>query len=183
MIHSKKETLVGALVVVAGGLFIAYTTGSGAANRRGGEAGYRVTAQFNRTDGLGVGGAVRLAGLPVGSIVDQTLTDTFRTVVTLAIRSEIKLPKDSAALIQSDGLLGSKYIELQPGGSEQMIGPDERLAYTQDSLIVDDLLARILAQAKSRAAHARDAAQTKPACAEPAVGDKKPDGAGPGVNK
>ncbi len=154
MNNPRRETLVGGFVVVLGALFMAYASGGRAPSRNDDDSGYLVTARFNRTDGLGAGGAVRLGGIPVGTIIGQTLTDDFRAIVTMKVHAGVALPVDSAALIQSDGLLGSKYIELQPGGSEKMLAPDGRLTYTQGSIIVDDLLARILSQAKAKRAKA-----------------------------
>lgn len=164
---AKKETAVGAVVVVLGSLFLAYTSGGEADRKLDDESGYRVVAQFNRTDGLGTGGAVRLGGMPVGVIEKQVLTEDFHALVTMKIHTGVLLPKDTAALIHSDGLLGAKYIELQPGGEERMLAPDARLIYTQDAVIVDDLLARILSQAKIKRAQAAE--EKKAACPEPAA--------------
>ncbi|GEO81229.1 MlaD family protein [Pararhodospirillum oryzae] len=148
--NGRKETLIGAVVVLAGGLLLALTT----INRYEGEAPagvYEVRAVFNRADGVGVGSEVRLAGIPVGKVVAHTLADTYRAEVTMRLDIPQELPDDTSAAIQTEGLLGSKYIELLTGGGGfGTIGSGERLDYTQDSVVIEDLMSKVVALAKTR---------------------------------
>ena len=82
---------------------------------------YQVYARFNRTDGLLVGDVVRLAGMNIGRVVNARLDDSFKAILTLEINDKIKLPDDSSAAIVSSGIMGAKYIEIEPGGSEDML--------------------------------------------------------------
>lgn len=144
-----KEALTGSIVLLVGVLFIAQAY---MGSSRKTEPGYDVTVTFQRTDGLFEGAAVRLSGMVVGRVTTFRLDDSFRAVTTLRLRPEIKLPADTAALIHSDGLLGAKYIELQPGGDERMIRAGGAIAYTQDSIDLVDLLEKIVNQAKAKRA-------------------------------
>jgi phospholipid/cholesterol/gamma-HCH transport system substrate-binding protein len=85
----------------------------------------------------------------VGKIADQRLDEKFRAVLTLRLSPAVKLPADSSAAIQTDGLLGDKYVALQPGGDETDLKPGSEIAFTQDSLAVADLLEMIIDQAES----------------------------------
>ena len=105
---------------------------------------YSINARFNRTDGLLVGDWVRMAGLNIGRVVDATLDENFKAVLKLEIKDGIKIPDDSSASIVSNGLMGSKYIEIEPGGSEDIIVPGGEFAYTQDAMVLDELLDRII---------------------------------------
>jgi phospholipid/cholesterol/gamma-HCH transport system substrate-binding protein len=128
---------------------------SNAADRKvsgGVNQGYSLHAVFQHSEGLTVGAQVRVAGMPVGQVVAQELDQRFQSHVTLRIETGVELPVDSAALIQTDGLLGSKYIELQPGGAEEMLPADGRLDYTQGALVLEDLLEKIIGIAKNRRA-------------------------------
>lgn len=120
-----------------------------------------LTAQFNRTDGLREGAPVRLAGVPVGVVADMRLADGYKAETLLAIRADVELPDDSAAIIETEGLFGTKYIELQPGGGLDMLGDGDRISYTQDAVILEELLSKIVARAK--AARAAAAAEAAPA--------------------
>lgn len=150
MQHSQRtEILTGAVVILVAALLIG---GSAAGSGRKTLPGYDIYAYFSRTDGLLEGAQVRMSGMNIGKITKMELDERFRSRTTLRILSQIQLPKDSAALIHTDGLLGSKYIEIQPGGDEAFIQPKGNVMHTQDSVIVEDLLDKIVAMAKAKRA-------------------------------
>jgi phospholipid/cholesterol/gamma-HCH transport system substrate-binding protein len=98
------ETVMGAVVLVVAALFLffAYTTSQVRA-----VAGYEVSAQFDRVDGIHDGGDVRIAGVKVGTITTQTLDPkSFLAVVHMTINPAYKLPDDTVAESSSSGLLG-----------------------------------------------------------------------------
>ncbi len=143
----NTETFTGAMVILTGVLAFTYLyTGTGKKEVEG----YDVYATFNSTDGLRDGAAVRLSGVKVGTVAGYVLDERFRAKVTLRLVKETRLPSDSAALIHTDGLLGEKYIELQPGGEDKLLAPGGTLSFTQDSIIIVDLMEKIVEQAKAR---------------------------------
>jgi phospholipid/cholesterol/gamma-HCH transport system substrate-binding protein len=142
MRRSVIETIMGAVVLVVAALFLffAYTTSNVRAI-----GGYQLVARFNRVDGLANGSDVRLSGIKIGSVISQQLDPkTYRAVVHIAIDSSVKLPNDTTARIQSDGLLGNTYMVLEPGGSEEMLPPGGQIEYTQDAVNLVDLLGRFI---------------------------------------
>mgnify|MGYP003676116173 CR=1 FL=1 len=120
---------------------------------------FRLTADFGRADGLYVGSPVRIAGLEVGTISDMGLNEQSQAILTLQFHDQIPLPEDTAAVIETDGIFGSKYLELYPGGTDEVLESGARISYTQDSVILEDLIALIVerARAASRADSADDA--------------------------
>lgn len=148
MKSEKKELLAGALTfVLAVALFAFVGLHKGAGN--GSSDSYRISVRFNRTDGLNVGDDVRLAGVRVGSVVSQKLDDYFGVVTTFSLPSSVALPDDSGASIQSDGLLGAKFIELMPGGSEDMLGDGDTLSFSEDALNLESLLDKVISLSKA----------------------------------
>lgn len=109
------------------------------------EQHYHLTATFGRTDGLLVGDKVRMAGIDVGRVVDAVLDEDYEAVLTLEIREDVKIPDDSSASIISAGLMGSKYIEIEPGGSDEFLENGGTFSYTQDAMVLEELLDRIVA--------------------------------------
>lgn len=111
---------------------------------------YQVYARFNRTDGLMIGDAVRVAGMDVGRVVGAKLDDNFKAIMTLEVKEAVKLPDDSSAAIVSSGVMGNKYIEIEPGGSEDMIAPGGEFSYTQDAMVLEELIERIIGIGKAK---------------------------------
>ena len=122
---------------------------------------YPVHARFNRTDGLLVGDLVRLAGVNVGKVVAAELDNNFKAIMTLEIKDGVLLPDDSSASIVSSGLMGAKYIEIEPGGSMDMIEPGGEFAYTQDAMVVEELLDRIVSIGKANRQSAKNETKEK----------------------
>lgn len=111
---------------------------------------YTVYATYNRTDGLEIGDKVRMAGIDIGYIADSVLDDDFRATLTFKIRKGIQIPDDSSAAIVSSGVMGNKYIEIDPGGSEDFIADNGEFSYTQDAIILGELIDRIISMGKAK---------------------------------
>ena len=140
MSRSLVETLLGAVVLVVAIGFVVF-----AYNRSGVAtvSGYEVSAAFNRVDGIANGSDVRIGGIKVGTVIDRTLEpETFRAVLRMSIDETVELPLDSTAAVVSDGLLGGKFIDLQPGAEETLIKDGGRIAYTQSSLLLEELIGK-----------------------------------------
>jgi phospholipid/cholesterol/gamma-HCH transport system substrate-binding protein len=136
------ETVMGAVVLVIAALFLffAYTTSQVRAVQ-----GYELTAQFERVGSLRDGGDVRIAGVKVGSIVAETLDPkTFLATVRMSIDPAYKLPEDTVAEIVSNGLLGEQYMQLVPGGAEQMLPPGGQIKYTQSPVSLENLIGQMI---------------------------------------
>ena len=119
-------------------------------SHQGGGKYYQLYARFNRTDGLLVGDAVRLAGMDIGRVVSARLDNNFKAVLTLEVKDQIRLPEDSSAAIVSSGVMGNKYIEIEPGGSEDMLFPGSEFSYTQDAMVLEELIERIIGIGKAK---------------------------------
>ena len=112
------------------------------------DGNYSITARFSRADGLSTGGMVRAAGVPVGQIEELRLDENFRAVVVLRIDDGVVLDSEATASIVTDGLFGQKFIQLDIGGSDAVIGEGEEIIFTEDSLVLEDLLELIISRAK-----------------------------------
>ncbi len=152
MAPETRETLVGAVVVLALFVVLGFSYGGGKAAARSAATGYLVEATFNRIDGLAVGDEVRLGGVRIGTVEDQVLGGDYRATVTLRLESPVPLPTDTAAAIHTDGLFGSKYVELQPGAEEDMLADGDVLHFTQDAVIVGELLELIITEGRKKRA-------------------------------
>lgn len=118
---------------------------------------YVVIAKFGRVDGLFPGDAVRLAGVRIGTVTRQRLDADFRAVVSMRIDSAVRLPTDTSAAIHTDGLFGSKYVVLDPGGEEEELEDGDAITFTQGALVVADLLELIIAEGRAARQRAKEA--------------------------
>ena len=140
MSRSLAETLLGAavLAVAIGFVVFAYTR-SGVAT----VSGYEVSAAFNRVDGIANGSDVRIGGIKIGSVIERELDPvTFQAVLHMSIDESVELSVDSTAAVVSDGLLGGKFIDIQPGAEEALIAGGGRIGYTQSSLLLEELIGK-----------------------------------------
>jgi phospholipid/cholesterol/gamma-HCH transport system substrate-binding protein len=88
---------------------------------------------------------VRVAGVKVGSVNEERIDPkSFEAVVGFSVRNDIKLPKDSAAIITSESLLGGKYLSLQAGGDDTMLQPGQSITITQGSVSLEELLGKFI---------------------------------------
>jgi phospholipid/cholesterol/gamma-HCH transport system substrate-binding protein len=140
--HGVAETVAGAVVLAVAFGFLAYAI---LHSGRSVTSGYPLTASFDHIDGLNVGSDVRIAGVKVGSVTSEVIDPkTFQAIVTLSVRDGIELPKDTAAEITSESLLGGKYINLSPGGDETNLKPGQAITITQSSVSLEQLLGKFI---------------------------------------
>jgi phospholipid/cholesterol/gamma-HCH transport system substrate-binding protein len=150
------ETLIGAVVLLVAGFFLAfaYTTGGVGSGR---VSGYELQARFNRADGLVNGGDVRLSGIKIGTITKQSLDPkTFDAIVTFSVDSRYQLPEDSAVKIASEGLLGGNFISVEPGGSDTALKPGAEVKFTQGSVNLMDLIGQAIFSATGAGGNGKD---------------------------
>jgi phospholipid/cholesterol/gamma-HCH transport system substrate-binding protein len=136
------ETVLGAVVLVTAIVFLGF---SYSAADVGDVDGYPVTADFSGIGGLSVGDSVQISGVKIGSISKIELKpEDYRARVTMEIGKDIKLPDDTSAFISSESLLGGKYMELQPGASEEFLKSGGHIEYTQAPQNLEQLLGKFI---------------------------------------
>jgi phospholipid/cholesterol/gamma-HCH transport system substrate-binding protein len=108
-----------------------------------GERGYFVTADFPSVGGLRPGSTVEIAGVEVGRVEAITLAD-YQARVTMRIRRGVKLQEDSIASIKTKGLIGEKYVRINPGGSDQLIPPNGRIREVEAPVDFEELLSKFI---------------------------------------
>lgn len=140
--HNLIETVMGAVVLaVAGGFLVFAYQGSNvkAVN------GYHIQAKFNNVSGLARGADVRIGGIKVGVVSALDLDPkSYQAIATFEVRPDAAIPTDSNAAVVSDGLLGSKYVSISPGGDEAMLKEGDSIGFTQDSVNLEELIGKMV---------------------------------------
>jgi phospholipid/cholesterol/gamma-HCH transport system substrate-binding protein len=109
--------------------------------------GFHLTAEFDNIGDLKVGSPVTMAGVRIGE-VERIHFDSkdFKAVVGLRIDPQYtQIPDDSFASIQTQGLLGGKYIGFSPGGSETNFKDGGRVDQTQSAIVLESLINKLFA--------------------------------------
>ena len=89
MKRSVTETILGAVVIVVAGLFLAYSLKS--ANVSASD-GYVVMADFSGIGGLKAGDSVQISGVKIGTVSNVSLnTDTYLARVSMDIDDNIQM--------------------------------------------------------------------------------------------
>ena len=105
--------------------------------------GYPVIADFPSVGGLKTGSAVEIAGVEIGRVdrIDLGRED-YQARVTMTIRSDVKLQEDTIASIKTRGLIGEKYIKINPGGSEKLIKPNGKITEVEPPVDIEELISK-----------------------------------------
>jgi phospholipid/cholesterol/gamma-HCH transport system substrate-binding protein len=119
---------------------------------RAARAGYHVTAEFDNVGDLKVGSPVTMAGVRVGDVTGIRFDSRdYKAVVTMRIDTQYnQIPTDSYAAIQTQGLLGGKYIGLSPGGLDSYLTDGSHIEQTQSAIVLESLINKFFANYMSR---------------------------------
>ena len=173
MDRTKIDLWVGIFVAlgVAAMLGLAMKVGNLTSSKLGDT--YSVTAAFENVGSLKPNAPVKSAGVAVGR-VDSIAFDgkAFQAVVTIKIDKRYSFPKDTFANIYTAGLLGEQYIGLEAGGDDEVLKSGDKIAKTQDAVVLEKMISQFLfskaseTNADDKKADAAATADTKPAQAK-----------------
>lgn len=136
------ETIMGIVVIMVAAFFLyfAYNVSDLQVVK-----GYNVTAKFLKVGGLNVGSDVRINGIKVGTVTGQQLdSEDYTADVKMSLAPNIKLPVDSTAIIVSDGLVGDKFIKIEPGKDTVFLKDGDVIKNTKDFKTLEDMVGEII---------------------------------------
>lgn len=110
------------------------------------EGDYRVLAEFDDVAGLRVRAKVSMAGVTIGRVADITVDPQYGTaIVAMEIDDAAwPLPVDTGARILTEGILGARYIGLEPGADEESLAEGEYITNTQGALVLENLIGDLI---------------------------------------
>jgi len=138
----EKETVVGIFVVV-GLLCLGYMTLKLGKVSLFGDETYSLYARFSSVSGLRVGNSVDMIGLEVGRVAGFTMDqDDLVVLAELKIRQDVKVYDDAIASIKTAGLIGDKYVQIDPGGGGDLLKPGGTITETEAPVDIGDLISK-----------------------------------------
>lgn len=109
-----------------------------------GGGGYQVAAIFPSAGGLKVGAVVEIAGVEIGRIKSLSLNEDYQARVIMDINKRVRIQDDAIASIKTKGLLGEKYVDVTPGGSEEMIMEGGIIYDTEPPIDLEALISKFI---------------------------------------
>lgn len=116
-----------------------------------GKETYSVNARFQNVADLRVRAPVKIGGVTVGMVESIALDPvSFEAVVTLGISTRFnEIPSDTGASILTSGMLGNRYVGLEPGGAPDMLQDGDELFITQSAFVLEQVVGKFLFNAGS----------------------------------
>ena len=139
-----RQTAVG-IFVLLGLVCVAYLTIKLGRMELFETKGFELNARFNSVSGLRVGADVEMAGVPVGRVAAITLDDDpmqRQALVRMVLDRDLKLSTDTIASIKTSGLIGDKYVNLQPGGLDDVLASGDMLEETESAVDLESLIGK-----------------------------------------
>jgi phospholipid/cholesterol/gamma-HCH transport system substrate-binding protein len=138
----SMETTVGIFVVI-GLLCVGYMTVKLGKVSLFGEDTYPLSARFASVSGLRVGSSVEVYGIEVGSVTRLDIdAERQMGIVTMKINKGVRVYDDAAATIKSAGLIGDKYVRIDPGGAGEVLKSRGVISQTSVPADIEDLIGK-----------------------------------------
>ena len=111
-----------------------------------GNEAYFVTARFTNVADLKTRAPVKIGGVVVGLVESIELDPvSFEAVVTMRIDQRFdEIPDDTSASILTSGVLGDRYVGLEPGGGFEFLADGDSLFITQSAVVLEQLVSKYL---------------------------------------
>ena len=111
-----------------------------------GDDTYSVSARFTNVADLKDRAPVKIGGVTVGLVERITLDPVeFDAIVEMKIdRRFSDIPNDSSASILTSGVLGDRYIGLDPGGALEALADGDEIFITQSAVVLETLISKYL---------------------------------------
>jgi len=107
------------------------------------EKTYPLHARFSSVTGLRVGSPVYVFGIDVGRVEGLSIDQKDRgATVEVRIRQGIEIYDDAIASIRTEGLIGDKYLRLDPGGAGELLKPGGTITETQPDIDLAELIGK-----------------------------------------
>lgn len=108
----------------------------------GSDGTYTLYARFDEVGGLRVRSKVSMAGVTIGRIAAIDVDSAYgEAIVTMEIEGKVNdLTTDAGAQVQTEGILGGRYISLSQGADEEVLGDGDTIVNTQGALVLENLI-------------------------------------------
>jgi phospholipid/cholesterol/gamma-HCH transport system substrate-binding protein len=145
------ELGTGLFVLLGFAALLFLTTQTVGGNSFSADDGFEVTARFENVGSLKDRAPVAMSGVTIGRVTSVVFdSDSLEAVVTFVIDKKYdRIPEDSDASILTAGLLGSQYIGIGAGGSDENLEEGSEIMLTQSAIVIESLISKYLFSSSS----------------------------------
>jgi len=109
-----------------------------------GERGFHLYATFDQIGGLRPRAPVVISGVQVGQVSSIELDENLRARVNMDVDPKLELPVDTMASIMTEGVLGNKFLALEPGAEDELLKDGEEIAFTENAVLLERLIGKFV---------------------------------------
>jgi phospholipid/cholesterol/gamma-HCH transport system substrate-binding protein len=109
-----------------------------------GERGFHIYATFDQIGGLRPRAPVVVSGVQVGQVTSIELDKNLRARVNMDVDPSLELPVDTMASIMTEGVLGNKFLALEPGAEDELLKDGEEVAFTESAVLLERLIGKFV---------------------------------------
>lgn len=102
---------------------------------------YTVYADFEKAGGIKPGAVVEIAGVEAGRVKSIRLNN-YQALVELTINKDIKIQEDAIVSIKTKGLIGEKYVQITPGGSDKILSNGGKIRETESAIDIEEIISK-----------------------------------------
>jgi phospholipid/cholesterol/gamma-HCH transport system substrate-binding protein len=142
------ETVVG-IFVVAGLLCVGYMALKLGRLGLFSEDTYVLYARFSSVSGLRAGDPVEMFGIRIGDVQHLKVDQRDKmALVKLRIKDGTKIYGDANASIKTMGLIGDRYVSVDPGGGDSLLKPGGMITQTEPPVTIGNLIGNMFGGVK-----------------------------------
>lgn len=92
---------------------------------------------------------MEMAGVKIGTVSAIRLDPkSYEAVVEISLPLEVELQEDSIASVRTAGIIGDRYVNISPGGSDLMIPPGGEIVETESAINLEELVSKYIFEKK-----------------------------------
>jgi len=138
----SNETMVGIFVVI-GLLCVGYMTVKLGNVSLFSDDSHTLYARFNSVSGLRIDNPVEMLGIEIGRVEGFKMDQQDQVaIVKMKIKKDIEIYDDAMASIKTAGLIGDRYVSIDPGGSGELLKQGGTITDTESPVDIGELIGK-----------------------------------------
>ena len=80
--------------------------------------------------------------MEVGKVKSLQLDKNYQALIEFSINGDVKIQEDAIVSVKTKGLIGEKYVQITPGGSDKVIPEGGKIRETESALDIEELISK-----------------------------------------